>query len=121
MTTRLICVKLSQGISWLADSGSNSGITVAGKTGWKQDASTVYANTLYTDVDTTQCGFKMQPYYFLSVHGDKNHWKLQGARNVYNATMNRFRVYVTYDEDIKPATAEIFNWTVSVLPNHSRE
>jgi len=101
-------------VSWVGETGANGGVTVSGDTGWKQDASTESANTLYTDVDTSECGFSAQgPRYFASIHGDKNQWRLQGGHNVYSPTATGFRIYVTMDAPVLPSVAEANNWTVS--------
>jgi hypothetical protein len=104
-------------ISWLAESGANSGITVAGSTGWKVETSSSLSisatTTLFTDVDTTGSGFRSQPSYFSSLHGNKNHWKLQGGHNIYNPTTGNFRLYVQYNGVVTAKQAEHYNWTVS--------
>ena len=100
-------------ISWVGETGRNAGITVSGHTGWKQDANTESANTVYADVDATLCSFEDTPRYFTALHGDKLTERAQGALVVYRPSARGFRLYATLSTPMSPALAEASNWTVS--------
>jgi hypothetical protein len=99
-------------VSWVGDSGVNSGISVSGSTGWKQQPGNPKA--LYVDVDTTSCGFTSGsvPRYFASLHGDAYNWKAFGASVVYKPTATSFRMYVLFPLAVTPEHAEEWRWSV---------
>jgi hypothetical protein len=112
-------------VSWIGDTGSNAGQTVPGDTGWKEieftkwDMVVASHRTIYTDVDTTMCGFvdktyySKAPRYITAIHGDKEHWRTRGAHIVHKPTRKGFRIYVTYDKDVSCIKAELWKWTVA--------
>jgi hypothetical protein len=67
--------KYSWQVNWLANTGRGSGITQAGKTGWKAVKGT--KNVVYADVDVKKSKFETMPNYVISLHGEKNHWMAQ--------------------------------------------
>ena len=117
----LLRVSRTQGwqLSWIGDSGSNTGITRAGSTGWTQGAN---MRTIYADVDTRASHFHTKPRYFPALHGafeSKNslkHWRTQGADIVYRPTRTGFRIYITAPHHLNnglAALAEADGWCIS--------
>ena len=101
-------------VSWVAVTGTASGVTVTHKTGWRATA----RGALFVDVSTGSAGFAPEPAppprYFVALHGRSasSHWRLGGAHVVYYPRATGFRVYVTLTECVKgvcvdkPAAAE---------------
>ena len=81
--------------------GRKSGVTTAGKTDWKQ----MKRNLIYVDVDTINSKYPVTPRYVTSIHGTKDHWRVQGTHSVYNPESDGFRVYLLYP-DVTVADAE---------------
>ena len=98
-------------MSWAADMGANSGITNAGKTGWKSLQDT--QNVIYVDVNTEKSQLAQSPRYVTSLHGGKNHWRAQGVHSIYEPNENGFRVFLVYPEPILPQYAEDNGWAVA--------
>ena len=63
-------------VSWIGDSGANTGITLPGKSGWRQGKS---KHVLMLDVNTEANNYKAAPTYFTSFHGFTNHWRVDGS------------------------------------------
>jgi hypothetical protein len=105
-------------LSWIADTGSNTGVTVAGKTGWSMDGDTVWA-----DVDTSGCHYPQTPHYFPTLRVqdpeawkvDEGHWRVQGSNVVYNPTKSGFRLYLgsINGKSVTAAQAEKIGWVIS--------
>ena len=94
-------------VSWVGDTGRNSGRTTPGATGWKrvprdEQGSGGGGNSgggLYVDVNTAPCGFRFgdQPRYFPSLSGrvfGRFMRAVSGAHVVYYSHFAGFRVYV---------------------------
>ena len=104
-------------VSWIADSGSNAGITNAGATGWKQES----PNTVYADVDTSLCGFDNEQYYpspplyFTALVAQKQGiaTAASGSHVHYFPKRNGFRVYLTLSSATTAATAEKAQWSIA--------
>jgi hypothetical protein len=95
----------------LADTGSNTGITVAGNTGWKQHPKST--TSIYVDVDTKDCQYSTAPKYFTAISGFIVYWRAMGAHIIYFPKVESFRVYVVYDKPLTPTMAEGFKWAIS--------
>ena len=118
-------------VSWIGNTGANSGNTVPGKSGWKEVSytlgsatvgiETVAARTIMLDVDTKLSGFSdrayfpKSPHYVTAIHGAANHWRTKGTHIVYQPTRVGFRVYVSYDRFINKYQAEAFRWTMTYV------
>lgn len=87
-------------ISWLANTGKNTGVTVAGSTGWKQHPKA--KSSVYVDVDTKDCGYSEAPKYFTAIRGFIVYWRAMGAHVIYFPKKTSFRVYVVYDKPVTP-------------------
>jgi hypothetical protein len=98
-------------LNWLADTGSSSGITRAGETGWTTVPGT--KNALYVNVDTLTNQYYRAPRYVTSMHGGRDHWKLQGGHAVYSVSQTGFRIFVVYPVPITPEQAEEYQWQVA--------
>jgi hypothetical protein len=98
-------------MSWLADSGKSSGITGTGATGWRSVKGT--KNVLVADVKTTASDYLTTPRYVVSLHGEKNHWMVQGAHSIYHPKKDSFRVFAVYPTPITPKQAEEWKWRVA--------
>ena len=83
-------------------------MTTAGKTDWKQ----MKRNLIYVDVDTINSKYPVTPRYVTSIHGTKDHWRVQGTHSVYNPESDGFRVYLLYP-DVTVADAERKHWTIA--------
>ena len=105
-------------ISWIADTGSNTGETLPGLTRWKQAAN---SRVIYTDVDTRGCEFRTTPRYFTALQNSQfasfgltqaqskaalKFWRTQGVNVVHAPTSTGFRVYVTAPHYPDPGLAE---------------
>ena len=118
-------------LAWLADTGSSSGITKAGATGWKAASGLALSPALrkaavaggsgkrvimYVDVDVSRWKFVTTPRYFTMLRGAKQHVYTQGSNVVLAPTPTGFRVFVVYAGSHKrmtPALAEQWGWQVS--------
>jgi hypothetical protein len=98
-------------VNWIADSGSNAGVTPAGSTGWRQAVPN--STTIYTDLDTSFNNYESKPKYFASIVGTDMHWRTRGADIIYAPTKHSFRLALKYDEPITAAIAEKYGWAVS--------
>ena len=105
-------------VSWVADSGSNAGITNTGATGWKRES----AHTVYADVDTSLCGFTNTqfypepPRYFTALTAAKRAAvaiAASGSHVHYFPKRTGFRVYLTLSEPTAPEAAERAGWAVA--------
>lgn len=87
-----------------------SGATSPTATAWQ-----VYdAQSVYTDVNTSACGFTATPRYVPSLGGSFGHWRTTGATSVYSATPTGFRIYLYSDAGaITPAAASANGWHLS--------
>jgi len=108
-----IAIQYNWNVNWLADPGRKSGVTTAGKTDWKQ----MKRNLIYVDVDTINSKYPVTPRYVTSIHGTRDHWKVQGAHSVYNPESDGFRVYLLYP-DITVAEAEKKQWTIAWIGSY---
>jgi hypothetical protein len=114
-------------LSWIGETGTNSGSTVAGRSGWKKGP---FANVIYCDVDTSAAAFAAAPRYFASMQGFKatefgtdvqkanvEFWHTMGAATIYNPSAAGFRIYVTAIKSDSNhelvALAEKMSWTIS--------
>ena len=98
-------------LSWLADAGQTSGITEAGRSGWKQVPKT--KNALFIDVNTEKSGYYRTPNYVTSMHGGRDHWKTQGVHSVYEPSRTGFRIFVVFPADITGMEAESHKWQIA--------
>ena len=96
-------------ISWIGVTGKHAGVTHLGHTKWVQHT----PRSLFTDVDTVPAGFGTAPFYFTSLLGRKNHWKLTGQHEIYSPQSGSFRVYVRDRNPITPALANSYGWVVA--------
>ena len=87
------------------------GSTTPGKTSW----SNYGENGLYVDINTSSHRFSETPYYFASIAGDSNHWRLTGTSSIYNMTAKWFRIYVYFPNAISPAQANKYRWHIHWL------
>jgi hypothetical protein len=107
-------------ISWVGDNTPHSGITAAGRSGWKLTKK----GALYVNVDTSasKLPWPPTPQYFATMHGGTSMKKQQvkGSHIVYFPTEKSFRTYVVCGRGaVSPAQAEQFEWRVAwiaVLP-----
>jgi hypothetical protein len=74
-------------------------------------------NLIYVDVDTINSKYPVTPRYVTSIHGTRDHWKVQGAHSVYNPESDGFRVYLLYP-DITVAEAEKKQWTIAWIGSY---
>eukprot|EP00565_Helicotheca_tamesis_P006194 CAMPEP_0185724440 /NCGR_PEP_ID=MMETSP1171-20130828/921_1 /TAXON_ID=374046 /ORGANISM="Helicotheca tamensis, Strain CCMP826" /LENGTH=787 /DNA_ID=CAMNT_0028392291 /DNA_START=15 /DNA_END=2378 /DNA_ORIENTATION=+ len=90
------------------------------QTDWK-----VYAhNSIYIDVDTSQCGFADTPVYVTSLSGTGNHFAITGISSVYHPKSTGFRIYLRANDgatfNLNPDFAQKRNyqvqWTASMVP-----
>jgi ribosomal protein S11 len=91
------------------------GSTPVGNTNWK-----VYAGKwLYTDVDTSKCGFTETPVYVTSLTGTTSHWASKGSSEIYKATKNGFRIYLYQESspDVANQRKYSVNWVASAAGN----
>ena len=112
-------------VSWIGNTGANSGNTVPGKSGWKavrvveDQIETVAGHTLLLDVDTKLSDFSNReyfphvPHYITAIHGQRQHWRTKGVHIIYDPTRVGFRVYVPYDKYINTFQAESFEWSIA--------
>jgi hypothetical protein len=98
-------------LSWLADAGQTSGITEAGKSGWKQVPKT--KNAIYIDVNTEKSEYYGLPRYVTSIHGGRDHWKTQGVHSIYQPSRTGFRVFVVFPTDLTAQDAELHKWQIA--------
>jgi len=98
-------------LSWLADSGKSSGITEAGKSGWAQVPKT--KNALFIDVSTEKSQYASTPRLVTSIHGGRDHWKLQGAHSIYEPSPKGFRIFCVFPTEVTAAFAEEQKWQVA--------
>ena len=105
-------------VSWVADSGSNAGITNTGATGWKRES----AHTVYADVDTSLCGFTNAQYYpeppryFTALTAQKVAAvgvAASGSHVHYFPKRTGFRIYLTLSQPTAPEAAERAGWAVA--------
>lgn len=101
-------------INWLADTGRRSGITTAGHTGWKQFSQ----NLIYVDVETVNSRYPVAPRYVTSIHGERDHWRAEGAHSIYNSEADGFRIYLLFPS-ITPKLAEKNKWTIAWVGSYS--
>ena len=96
-------------ISWIGVTGKHAGVTHPGHTKWVQHT----PRSLFVDVDTVPAGFDATPFYFTSLMGRKNHWKLTGQHEIYSPQSGSFRIYVRDRNPITPALANSYGWVVA--------
>eukprot|EP00937_MAST-01D_sp_MAST-1D-sp2_P006185 g6185.t1 len=96
-------------VSWIGVMGKHSGVTHLGHTKWKQSD----PRSLYVDLDTVPAAFHDTPFYFTSLLGAKNHWKLTGQHEIYSPQSGSFRVYVRDRNPITPEHANAYGWVVA--------
>ena len=101
-------------LNWLADSGRRSGRTTPGHTGWVQFSQ----NLIYVDVDTVNSRYPVTPRYVTSLHGERDHWRAEGAHAVYNPESDGFRVYLLFPA-ITPKQAEKYKWSIAWIGSFS--
>jgi hypothetical protein len=116
-------------VSWIGDSGANTGRTMPGNTGWRRGGA-ADGHGLYVDVDAAGCNFKTTPRFFPAlVGGDAVLTRfmkyVNGQHIVYYPNFAGFRVYVNVDEcigskchtrgrrTVSPQEAELYGWTIS--------
>jgi len=99
-------------VSWIGDTGENSGTTVAGKTGWIQGKT---PKLIKVEVATKACKYKTVPRYFTSLVGFTNHWRTLGGHVVYFPKKDSFTTYISYDNPVTPKVAEGYKWQISWL------
>jgi hypothetical protein len=114
-------------LSWIGETGTNSGTTVPGRSGWKKGP---FENVITVDVDTSAAKFAGTPRYFASMQGFKatefgpevqkanvEFWHTMGASTIYNPTAAGFRIYVTAIKSTSNhelvSLAEKMSWTIS--------
>lgn len=101
-------------VNWQAVPRSQSaepvchGGTSSSSTDWKYYA----ANAIYTDVDTSDCGYTSTPLVFTSIGGDAGHYDIRGATSIYRASPTGFRVYL-HQSGITASEAEQLGWHVN--------
>jgi hypothetical protein len=100
-------------VSWVADSGANTGATNHDDTAWK--ASPEDDLSIFVDVRTAANDYIATPRYFTAIRGMSNHWRTEGAHVVYLASRTGFRVYIVYDKKITPKMANQFGWHMSYI------
>jgi hypothetical protein len=89
-----------------------AGQTTQGATDWQDYPS---GSGVYVDVDTSAGNFPTTPIYLASLGGRSHHWWTTGGSSIYNATANKFRIYIRW-ADGKPMTkddAYAHQWFVS--------
>ena len=106
-------------ISWIGDTGGNTGMSAPGHTGWKAGE---HDGVIYADISTKGCRFQGTPHYFTALQGHPTSeravfaWRTQGANVVHTPTPYGFRVYVTVPHKKSAALAKIAeheSWVIS--------
>lgn len=110
-------------ISWIGDTGQNTGITAAGHSGWKpllkQFSDAKFSKVLYVDVITLKSSFKTKPRYFtmlhapLSTHTGTKHYPPHGGHIVNCAHNYGFRTYVDSYLPLNGMFADDLKWAIS--------
>lgn len=72
-----------------------------------------YFGYIYTDVDTSACGFATTPKYFTTISGDSNHWTTVGATSIYSASPTGFRIYIWKSGGVSTSYATSKNWRIN--------
>ncbi len=88
--------------------GQCTGQTEPGHTKWIQGDD----STVYTDVDTLNCGFEETPVYSTSVGGKVNHWVARGKTSIFIPTATGFRVHL-HLPGITPELANQKQWHIN--------
>jgi hypothetical protein len=83
------------------------GSTRAGE-GWVQ----YNADTIFLDINTTECGFTSTPLYFTSMGGEQGQWLGRNPTAIYQATAINFRVYIKYP-GATPELARQYGWFIN--------
>jgi len=67
-------------------------------------------NTIYEDVDISDCGFKTIPTVTTSIEGRTWHYIARGTSSIYSVTTTSFRLYLQHESE--SGNAEEYNWNV---------
>jgi hypothetical protein len=79
-------------VNWIADTGSNAGMTVPTKTGWTPFGT----RSLQVQVNTSACLFKRMPRYIVAAHTNNQALRAQGSHTVHSPTAQGFGVLVRF-------------------------
>jgi len=99
-------------ISGEQPAGSETCIKVcAGSTGRSTTDWTYHTSeSIYEDVDISDCGFITIPTVTTSIEGKGNHWMASGTSSIYKVTTTSFRLYLYHSTKI--GKAEQHEWNV---------
>jgi hypothetical protein len=103
-------------VSWIGDSGSNTGMTQPGLTGWNVHGEAESSNYLHVDVDTGGNNYTGTPRFFASIVCDrstaKQAYKVQGGDIVYHPKKTGFRTYLMTSQELTVPMAETRKYAV---------
>jgi len=90
-------------VSWMGDTGDQSGLTTPGKTGWRQNPGDKKA--AFVDVDTAYARFNTAPMYVSTLTVGAGAHPV-GGHNIYRSTRYGFMVYLAFEDTVDPDQVE---------------
>jgi hypothetical protein len=113
-------------ISWIGDTGSNSGMTVPGRSNWQQNIFGVSADEkkhAYIHVDTSSSAYSSMPIFLTGLYGAPSRMRVVGAHDLYLVSKAGFRLFTLFEDEVTPADLEETKLAVTwmYMPKHSAQ